>query len=141
MSGREASSLVDVSHWTANGDWARFSASRILSFSRVRIWWFAAPSTRAHFEGLVRFFEFVGGVKVLRTDAGGGTSRDGGCSWMFASSAAPRSSCRLRKAGQVERIRDVRNAFGVQVMGARGAWPSLPPISETPQGRSSKFPS
>ena len=70
----------DVSHWTREwglGEVQCFSA--ILSFSRVRIWWFARSVDREHtFEGLVRFFEFVGGVpKVLRTDRMGalGTSQ------------------------------------------------------------------
>ena len=70
----------DVSQWTREwglGEVQCFSA--ILSFSRVRIWWFARSVDREHtFEGLVRFFEFVGGVpKVLRTDRMGalGTSQ------------------------------------------------------------------
>ena len=61
----------DVSHWTREwglGDIQCFQA--ILSWSRVRIWWFARSIDREYtFEGLVRFFERVGGVpKVLRTD-------------------------------------------------------------------------
>ena len=70
----------DVSHWTSQwglGEVQCFSA--ILSWSRVRIWWFAPSLDREHtFEGLIRFFEFVGGVpKVLRTDRMGalGTSQ------------------------------------------------------------------
>ena len=44
--------------------------SAVLSWSRMRIWWFAPSIDREHtFEGLVRFFEFIGGVpKVARTD-------------------------------------------------------------------------
>jgi len=70
----------DVTQWTASwglGEVQCFSA--VLSFSRMRIWWFASAIDREHtFEGLVRFFEFIGGVpKVLRTDRMGalGTSQ------------------------------------------------------------------
>jgi transposase len=44
--------------------------SAILSWSRWRSWWFTNSVDREHtFEGLIRFFEAVGGVpKVLRTD-------------------------------------------------------------------------
>jgi transposase len=70
----------DVSHWTREwglGDVQCFSA--ILSWSRVRIWWFARAIDREYtFEGLIRFFEFVGGVPhVIRTDRMGalGTSQ------------------------------------------------------------------
>lgn len=70
----------DVSHWTREwglGEVQCFSA--ILSWSRVRIWWFARCIDREYtFEGLVRFFEFVGGVpQVIRTDRMGalGTSQ------------------------------------------------------------------
>jgi transposase len=54
----------DVSHWTREwglGDIQCFSA--VLSWSRMRIWWFADCLDREYtFEGLVRFFESVGGV-------------------------------------------------------------------------------
>jgi hypothetical protein len=42
----------------------------ILCWSRYRVWWFAASTDRAHsLEGLVRFFEDVGGVPgVVRID-------------------------------------------------------------------------
>ena len=71
----------DVSAWTREwglGEVQCFSA--ILCWSRVRIWWFARSIDREHtFEGLVRFFEFIGGVpKVARTDRMGalGSPRD-----------------------------------------------------------------
>ena len=54
----------DVSPWTREwglGDVQCFSA--VLSWSRMRIWWFASCIDREYtFEGLVRFFESVGGV-------------------------------------------------------------------------------
>ena len=90
----------DVSHWTREwglGEVQCFSA--ILSFSRVRIWWFARSVDREHtFEGLIRFFEFVGGVpKVLRTDRMGasGPRRDGGSVFTLRPMASP-SSAALR---------------------------------------------
>lgn len=53
----------------------------VLCFSRRRHWWFAPSLDRAHtFEGLVRFFEDVGGIAAVgRTDRMGalGTSRGG----------------------------------------------------------------
>jgi len=53
----------------------------VLCWSRRRHWWFAPSLDRAHtFEGLVRFFEDVGGVGALgRTDRMGalGTTRGG----------------------------------------------------------------
>jgi transposase len=53
----------------------------VLCFSRRRHWWFAPSLDRPHtFEGLVRFFEDVGGVAALgRTDRMGalGTTRGG----------------------------------------------------------------
>ena len=61
----------DVSHWTKEwglGDIQCFAA--ILCWSRVRIWWFARCIDREFtFEGLVRFFEYIGGVPhKMRTD-------------------------------------------------------------------------
>ena len=53
----------------------------VLCFSRRRFWWFAPSIDREHtFEGLVRFFEDVGGIAAIgRTDRMGalGTSRGG----------------------------------------------------------------
>jgi transposase len=71
----------DVSHWTREwglGDIQCFQG--ILSWSRVRIWWFARSLDREYtFEGLVRFFERVGGVpKVLRTDRMGALGQSQG---------------------------------------------------------------
>jgi len=54
----------DVSAWTSEwglGEVWCFSA--VLSWSRMRIWWFAPFIDREHtLEGLVRFFESIGGV-------------------------------------------------------------------------------
>ncbi|MDA8275009.1 MAG: IS21 family transposase [Actinomycetota bacterium] len=74
--------------WSDCGDWGEtwglgplqcFGA--VLCWSRRRHWWFAPSLDRAHtFEGLVRFFEDVGGVAALgRTDRMGalGTTRGG----------------------------------------------------------------
>jgi transposase len=71
----------DVSAWTSEwglGEVWCFSA--VLSWSRVRIWWFAPLIDREHtFEGLVRFFEHVGGVPgVARTDRMGALGKSQG---------------------------------------------------------------
>jgi transposase len=53
----------------------------VLCYSRKRFWWFAPSYDRPHtFEGLVRFFEAVGGIAAIgRTDRMGalGTTRGG----------------------------------------------------------------
>lgn len=79
--GEEAQfDFSDVSAWTRRwglGDVVVFQA--ILCWSRYRLWWFTTSEDRGHtFEGLVRFFELVGGVpRVGRTDRMGalGTSQ------------------------------------------------------------------
>lgn len=52
----------------------------ILCWSRFRFWWFAPSIDRAHtFEGLVRFFEHVGGVAGIgRTDRMGALGQSRG---------------------------------------------------------------
>lgn len=79
--GEEAQfDFSDVGAWTRRwgfGDAVLFQA--ILCWSRYRLWWFTDSEDRQHtFEGLVRFFELVGGVpRVARTDRMGalGTSQ------------------------------------------------------------------
>jgi len=61
----------DVSAWTERwglGPVVVFQA--ILCWSRIRLWWFTTSEDRNHtFEGLVRFFETIGGVpRIGRTD-------------------------------------------------------------------------
>jgi transposase len=116
----------DISHWSREwglGDVQCFSS--ILSFSRVRIWWFAHSVDREHtFEGLVRFFEFVGGVpKVLRTDRMGALGTSQGRRFRLHPPALAFAqfhgseirACQARDAkrkGKVERpFRDVKERF------------------------------
>jgi transposase len=116
----------DISHWSREwglGEVQCFSA--ILSFSRVRIWWFAHSVDREHtFEGLVRFFEFVGGVpKVLRTDRMGALGTSQGRRFHLHPPALAFAqfhgseirACQARDAkrkGKVERpFRDVKERF------------------------------
>ena len=134
----------DVSHWTREwglGEVQCFSA--ILSFSRVRIWWFARSVDREHtFEGLVRFFEFVGGVpKVLRTDRMGALGTSQGRRFRlhppahgFAQFCGTEiRACQARDAkrkGKVERpFRDVKERF-LEECTATGAPTSLAELNE-----------
>jgi transposase len=71
----------DVSAWTCRwglGPVVLFQA--ILCWSRVRLWWFTTSEDRNHtFEGLVRFFETVGGVpRIGRTDRMGALGQSQG---------------------------------------------------------------
>jgi hypothetical protein len=116
----------DVSHWTREwglGDIQCFQS--ILSWSRVRICWFAPSIDREYtFEGLVRFFERVGGVpKVLRTDRMGALGQSQGRRFSLHPPAADFAqfhnteirACQARDAkrkGKVERpFRDVKERF------------------------------
>ena len=80
--GEEAQfDFCDLDDWAARWGWEQplrcFGA--ILCWSRFRLWWFTTSEDRHHtFEGLVRFFESVGGVPgTSRTDRMGalGTSQ------------------------------------------------------------------
>ena len=134
----------DVSHWTREwglGEVQCFSA--ILSWSRVRIWWFASSIDREHtFEGLVRFFEFVGRVpKVLRTDRMGALGTSQGRRFRlhppahaFAQFHATEIRvCQARDAkrkGKVERpFRDVKERF-LEECTATGAPSSIAELNE-----------
>jgi len=134
----------DVSHWTREwglGEVQCFSA--ILSFSRVRIWWFARSVDREHtFEGLIRFFEFVGGVpKVLRTDRMGALGTSQGRRFRlhppahgFAQFCGTEiRACQARDAkrkGKVERpFRDVKERI-LEECAATGAPTSLAELNE-----------
>jgi transposase len=116
----------DVSHWTS--DWGLgplqcFSA--ILSWSRMRVWWFAPSIDREYtFEGLVRFFGFIGGVpRVLRTDRMGALGKSQGRRFALHPPAQDFARfhgteirmCQARDAkrkGKVERpYRDVKERF------------------------------
>jgi transposase len=116
----------DVSEWTREwglGELQCFSA--VLSWSRVRIWWFAPSIDREHtFEGLVRFFEFIGGVpKVARTDRMGALGQSQGRRFSLHPPAAGFAQfCGVeikaclpadaKRKGKVERpFRDVKERF------------------------------
>ena len=115
----------------------------ILSWSRVRIWWFARSIDREYtFEGLVRFFERVGGVpKVLRTDRMGALGTSQGRRFSLHPPAAEFAqfhgteirACQARDAkrkGKVERpFRDVKERF-LEECAATGAPQSLAELYE-----------
>jgi transposase len=135
----------DVSSWTSRwglGDDVQcFQA--ILSWSRMRIWWFASSVDREHtFEGLVRFFEFCGGVpKVLRTDRMGALGQSQGRRFKlhppahaFAQAHGTEiRACQARDAkrkGKVERpFRDVKERF-LEECQATGAPKSVAELNE-----------
>jgi transposase len=74
--------------WSDCSAWARrvglaaplWCFGMILCWSRWRLWWFSSSVDRQHtFEGIVRFFDAVGGVpKVARTDRMGALGRSQG---------------------------------------------------------------
>lgn len=134
----------DVSHWTREwglGELQCFSA--ILSWSRVRIWWFARCIDREYtFEGLIRFFEFVGGVpKVIRTDRMGALGTSQGRRFRlhppahaFAQSHGTEiRACQAgdaKRKGKVERpFRDVKERF-LEECTATGAPRSIAELNE-----------
>jgi len=134
----------DVSQWTREwglGELQCFSA--ILSFSRVRIWWFAPCLDREYtFEGLVRFFEFVGGVpKVLRTDRMGALGASQGRRFRLhppAHASAQFHGTEIRacqasdakRKGKVERpFRDVKERF-LEECSVTGAPASIHELNE-----------
>lgn len=100
----------------------------ILSWSRVRLWWFTGSCDQEHtFEGLVRFFERVGGVpRILRTDRMGALGTSQGRRFKlhpptvaFANAHGTEiRACQARDAkrkGKVERpFRDTKERFLVE---------------------------
>ncbi|MBS1849226.1 MAG: IS21 family transposase [Actinobacteria bacterium] len=74
--------FCDVSPWAVRFGWAvpLVVFGMILSWSRWRMWWFTTSEDRQHtFEGMVRFFEQVGGVPAAcRTDRMGALGRSQG---------------------------------------------------------------
>ena len=117
--------------------------SAILSWSRVRIWWFGRSVDREHtFEGLVRFFEHVGGVpKVLRTDRMGALGPSQGRRFTLHPPALAFAqfhgteirACQARDAkrkGKVERpFRDLKERF-LEECAATGAPKSVAELNE-----------
>lgn len=77
----------DCNHWARRWGWEHdlqcFGA--VLCWSRVKCWWFASSLDQAHtFEGLVRFFEAVGGVPAVgRTDRMGCLGRSRGKAFIW----------------------------------------------------------
>ncbi len=134
----------DVSAFTREwglGEVQCFSA--ILSWSRVRTWWFSRSVDREHtLEGLVRFFEHVDGVpKVLRTDRMGALGRSQGRRFTLHPPALAFAqfhgteirACQARDAkrkGKVERpFRDLKERF-LEECSATGAPKSLAELNE-----------
>jgi transposase len=134
----------DVSAWTSEwglGEVWCFSA--VLSWSRVRIWWFAPFIDREHtFEGLVRFFEHIGGVPhVARTDRMGALGQSQGRRFKLHPPAAAFASfhgveikaCQAadaKRKGKVERpFRDVKERF-LEECSAMGPPSSIAELNE-----------
>jgi transposase len=126
--GEEAQfDFCDLGDWAKRWGWERplvcFGA--ILSWSRQRIWWFTTSEDRHHtFEGLVRFFETVGGVPgSCRTDRMGALGSSQGQRFRlhpptvaFAAHHGTKiTTCRARDAkrkGKVERpFRQLQETF------------------------------
>lgn len=81
--GEEAQfDFCDLSSWARQVGWniPLVCFGMILSWSRWRMWWFTTSEDRHHtFEGLVRFFDQIGGVPaVCRTDRMGALGRSQG---------------------------------------------------------------
>jgi transposase len=81
--GEEAQfDFCDLSSWARRVGWNinLVCFGMILSWSRWRMWWFTTSQDREHtFEGLVRFFDQIGGVPtVCRTDRMGALGRSQG---------------------------------------------------------------
>jgi transposase len=134
----------DVSAWTSEwglGEVWCFSA--ILCWSRVRIWWFAPVIDREHtFEGLVCFFEFIGGVpKVSRTDRMGALGQSQGRRFKLHPPAAAFAqfcgteirACQAadaKRKGKIERpFRDVKERF-LEECTAEGSPTSIAELNE-----------
>ena len=134
----------DVSHWTREwglGDVQCFAA--ILCWSRVRIWWFARCIDREFtFEGLVRFFEYIGGVPhKMRTDRMGALGQSQGRRFTLHPPAIAFAqfhdielvACQARDAkrkGKVERpFRDVKERF-LEECAAQGPPTSLAELNQ-----------
>jgi transposase len=136
--------------WSEVGRWTRewglgevHCFQCVLCWSRVRIWWFARSIDREHtFEGLVRFFERVGGVtKVCRTDRMGALGQSQGRRFTLHPPTTAFAqfhgteirACQARDAkrkGKVERpFRDVKERF-LEECAATGAPTSLAELNQ-----------
>jgi transposase len=116
-----------LSDWSARWGWTEplFCFGAILAWSGQRVWWFTTSEDRHHtFEGLVRFFDTVGGVPAAcRTDRMGALGSSQGSRFRLhpptlAFAAHPGTkitSCRARDAkrkGKVERpFRQLQETF------------------------------
>jgi transposase len=81
--GEEAQfDFCDLDDWAGRFGWnvPLLCFGMILSWSRYRMWWFTTSEDREHtFEGLVRFFDQIGGVPTsCRTDRMGALGRSQG---------------------------------------------------------------
>jgi transposase len=125
--GEEAQfDFCDLSGWAARWGWARlWCFGMVLCWSRWRIWWFTTAEDRQHtFEGIVRFFEAVGGVPAAcRTDRMGALGRSQGRRFVLhpptvgfaAHHATTITSCQAgdaKRKGKVERpFRQLQETF------------------------------
>lgn len=126
--GEEAQfDFCDLTSVAASWGWTTplFCFGMILSWSRQRIWWFTTSQDRHHtFEGMVRFFDAVGGVPAAcRTDRMGAIGRSQGSRFVlhspsieFAAHHGTKiTSCKAgdaKRKGKVERpFRQLRETF------------------------------
>ena len=126
--GEEAQfDFCDLSDWAVRWGWSTplFCFGAILCWSRQRLWWFTTSQDRQHtFEGLVRFFEAVGGIPaVCRTDRMGALGTAQGARFVLhppalafaAHHGTKLSTCKARDAkrkGKVERpFRQLQETF------------------------------
>lgn len=134
----------EVSRWTRDWGLGELQCFQcVLSWSRVRIWWFAPCIDREYtFEGLLRFFESVGGVpKVCRTDRMGALGHSQGKRFTLHPPAAAFAqfhgteirACQAgdaKRKGKVERpFRDVKERF-LEECAATGPPESVPELND-----------
>jgi transposase len=140
--------FADVDDWT--GRWGLGSVvlfAAILCWSRWRLWWFTTSEDREHtFEGLVRFFEAVGGVpRVARTDRMGALGSSQGKRFRLHAPTlafAQWHGCEIKgclpgdakRKGKVERpFRDAKEGFLTE-LDALGPPSSLTELNERAAG-------
>jgi transposase len=127
--GEEAQfDFCDLSDWARRWGWwptPLWCFGMILCWSRWRMWWFTTSEDRQHtFEGIVRFFDTVGGIPAAnRTDRMGALGRSQGQRFVLhppavgfaAHHATTITSCKARDAkrkGKVERpFRQLQETF------------------------------
>lgn len=131
--------------WAERFGWATSLVcfGMILSWSRFRLWWFTTSEDRNHtFEGIIRFFEAIGGIPAAcRTDRMGALGHSQGRRFVLhpptigfaAHHGTTITSCQARDAkrkGKVERpFRQLQETFLPEVL-ADGAPASIDELNQ-----------